>query len=241
VNALLFLAGLSSLYPIYINPCEGNQNGTNENCAPQNIIFFSLSKIGEFFSETNNVNMLATVAIAAFTYSLMVSTKRMWLAVKSQGELTETAFAQLEGPLIEGSDLHLELPEGPHQLNNPPISIKIKFKNRGRGPGFITRVCGRFVMLHGGIIPRVPDYGKDSASNTAIGAGEELSDFLEFRLEVPNGDGQAMVALFFYGYVRYRGVFGGVSTWAWGYMPNKETGRFDIKGGDAYNYRRYEK
>ena len=95
-------------------------------------------------------------------------------------------------------------------------------------------------MLPGGIIPPVPDYGEVFRSNTAIGPNEEIPHPLEFILETPPGSGIAEVALFFFGYVKYRGVFGGVSTWAWGFTANNQTGRFDIRGGTAYNYRKYE-
>ena len=168
------------------------------------------------------------------------STDKLWAAAREQARITENGFAQLEGPIIQASNITLELIHGPVRDGDKPPTVRIWFKNRGRGPGFIIRMCGHFVLLPGGKIPTKPPYRESYISNVALGAGEETDHPVEFILEVPTEeDGLIKAGFFFYGFVEYRGVFGGISTWAWGFEPG-DNGRFSIAGGTNYNYRKYE-
>jgi hypothetical protein len=68
-----------------------------------------------------------------------------------------------------------------------------------------------------------------------VSAGR-MHDILEVAMAE---DGLIKAGFFFYGFVEYRDVFGGVSTWAWGFEPG-DNGRFAIAGGAKYNYRKYD-
>jgi hypothetical protein len=196
----------------------------------------------EFWSAKLTDWLLAvfTFFLVAFTGALVRSTNRLWKAALDQARVSENAFAQLEGPVIEANRITLDVIQGPAGPGDPAPTVKFWLKNRGRGPGFIVRAFGRLIALpHGVKIPLAPQYGKPQLSNMALAAGEETPDSLDFVLEAPNGAPEPELALVFYGYVEYRGVFGGVSTWAWGLSPSK-SGRFNVVGGTAYNYRKYE-
>jgi hypothetical protein len=190
----------------------------------------------------DNVVAFGTITVSVFTYTLWRSTNKLWDAAKEQARITENGFAQLEGPVIEASNLTLDWIQGPIRVDDKPPIVNIWLKNRGRGPGFIVRACGHFVLLPGGRIPTEPPYREIRISNMALGAGEQTDHALQFPLEVPRSEEGATIhgGTFFYGFVEYRGVFGGVSTWAWGFSPNAQTARFTVAGGTKYNYRKYE-
>jgi hypothetical protein len=84
------------------------------------------------------ITALATGAIGYFTLTLKQSTDRLWDAAKEQARITENAFSQLEGPLIQASNLSFDMIEGPARPGDPQPTINIWLKNRGRGPGFIV-------------------------------------------------------------------------------------------------------
>jgi hypothetical protein len=196
----------------------------------------------EFWSAKLTDWLLAvfTLFLVAFTGALVKSTNRLWDAAKEQARITENGFAQLEGPVIEACNITLELRDGPVREGDKPPTVSFWLKNRGRGPGFIGRMCGHFVLLPGGKIPTEPLYKETHISNMALGAGEQTDHPLEYTLEVPTTEDSLIKAgFFFYGFVEYRGVFGGVSTWAWGFEPG-DNGRFAIAGGTKYNYRKYD-
>jgi hypothetical protein len=186
----------------------------------------------------DNIIAFGTILIAVFTYVLYRSTDKLWAAAQEQARITENAFAQLEGPLIEGCDLKLDLIQGQIKPGDSPPTIKMLFKNRGRGPGFIIKICTRFVRVKRDAIPEIPQYGNlVGLSNMTLASGEKTESPLEITLE-PSNDTEPKI-LFFYGYIQYKGIFGGVNTWAWGYAPVMG-GTFEGVGGRAYNYRKYE-
>jgi hypothetical protein len=222
--------------------CESTKEGAKE-CANYHVISFAFRQIGKSLDAYSAfITAVATILIARFTFTLKRSTDRLWEAAKEQARITENGFAQLEGPVIEASNLTLDLIQGPARVDDKPPTVNIWLKNRGRGPGFIVRACGHFILLPEGKIPTAPPYREIQISNMALGAGEETDHALQFPLEVPTTEGEEAIigGLFFYGFVEYRGVFGGISTWAWGFSPNEQTARFTVAGGTKYNYRKYE-
>jgi hypothetical protein len=241
-------AELLSLLPSQASPCiliseeasAGNYSGDYP-CASMHEAIFRFSRFLWENAGHDNVIAFGTITVSFFTYALWRSTNRLWDAAREQSRILENSFAQLEGPIIQASNITLDLTEGIAHEDDPPPTVNIWLKNRGRGPGFIVRMCGHFVLLPGGRIPAEPDYREIQISNMALGAGEETDRPIQFPLEVPTDqDGPIEAGFFFYGFVEYRGVFGGLSTWAWAFDPERARRRFSIAGGTRYNYRKYE-
>lgn len=249
VWSIYFLfAELSSLLPSQASSCvllseEANSENYSGDypCASMHEAIFRLSRFVWENAGHDNVVAFGTITVSLFTYALWRSTNKLWDAARDQARITENSFAQLEGPIIQASNLTLNLTEGIAHEEDPPPTVNMWLKNRGRGPGFIVRMCGHFVLLPGGAIPAQPDYREIQISNMALGAGEETDYPVQFPLEVPvDQNGLIKAGFLFYGFVEYRGVFGGLSTWAWSFEPDRASKRFSVAGGTRYNYRKYE-
>jgi hypothetical protein len=164
--------------------------------------------------------------------------------MQGQLDVTKRAFRQLEGPLISRGKISLTLQQRPQSADKPPVAY-IWFKNDGRGPGTIFKLFGQFMILEGNI-PPIPTYDstKETDADLTIAAGQEAADPITFDLNLPQAkEGQMLTltgSLFLYGYIKYRGAFDrGVNTYGFGFMPNHAASTFDVKGGTAYNYQKY--
>src|SRR5579872_4213044 len=135
--AFVLTSDAASHYEICEVTKEGAEQAT-KSCASYNIISFAFRELGARLDIVSAlITAVATAFIARYTFTLKRSTDKLWDAAQDQARITENAFAQLEGPLIEGCDLHLDLIQGVVRPGDPPPTIKMWLKNRGRGPGFI--------------------------------------------------------------------------------------------------------
>jgi hypothetical protein len=222
--------------------CEPTKEGAKE-CARYHVIGFAAREIGRGLEAYNGLlTAIATIFIAWFTLTLRRSTDRLWKAAIDQGRLTESALAQLEGPLIDISKIETNLTVGGF-VDKPP-SVSVHFKNHGRGPATISVINCRFMVAEE--IPSEPQYlaGAISSTTLILGAGQETDAPYIYELETPPGEpgtGTQLVGyLLFFGLIEYRGFFGGTHTFAFGCAPDRKHNTFEAQGGATYNYRKYD-
>ena len=194
--------------------------------------------------------------LATFTVILAISTIMLWLATRDLFEAgerqidiierstknAEMALNQLEGPLIDISKITTELDVGANYSARRGPIVAVHFKNHGRGPASITTINCRYTFVEK--LPDAPPYLKATTHSTTLilGPGQETDAPYIYELEMPAREPgtQASGMFLFFGFIEYKGIFGGTHTYAFGCAPDRKFNTFEAKGGGIYNYRKYD-
>ena len=210
---------------------------------------------------------LATIAVAAFTLTLWLSSEKMWkVTARSIAVARRSAdAAERSAKTAELSLLSVEIPylypfirthgikTQRHGTEMQQITgfnyggdfIKYYFRNFGRTPAEITEVFAvvRFAAGLPSRIP-VPDRPNNVLSGRVIAADRESEDFpcaLTPGMYASVGRGEfdpQRDIVWFMGYVRYKDIFD--NEYARGFCLRfaPNDGTFFPAGGDGYNYRK---
>jgi hypothetical protein len=130
---IVYVIGLLSLIPSYHELCEVVEKANNEHCPTYQVVPFALIKIRQLLDSLGVViTALATIAIAAFTYSLRQSTDRLKDSGEKQiaearriGEAQVRAYVDIRAVVV----IFIDLGIGDVQ----PL-VKITIKNTGQSP-----------------------------------------------------------------------------------------------------------
>src|SRR5260221_14213213 len=97
----MFLAiGIFVFHPVYINVCTSSQYGAPQKCEPHNILYVALFYVIETITSAGFWTAVATIAIAAFTWTLKQSTDKLWETSKRQIKLARDEFLSTHRPKI---------------------------------------------------------------------------------------------------------------------------------------------
>jgi hypothetical protein len=178
----IFATGMLFATSYYSSPTTNNQSKQTESTAQDGHAGIPITENAadsqtaqhkeeksEFWSAKLTDWLLAsfTLFLVAFTGALVRSTNRLWQAAIDQGRLTENAFAQLEGPLIDISKITAEIEvASPHYSAENGPRVSVHFKNHGRGPASITMLNCRFAFIEK--LPDIPPYLKGTARATTL-------------------------------------------------------------------------
>jgi hypothetical protein len=144
-----FVIGIFILHPVYIDVCEASQRGAPQKCEPYDILYVAFLKIMNTITHAEFWTAVATIAIAAFTWTLKRSTDRLWGVTKIAADAAkQSADASLlalrpwvscEARII--SDLT-------YRTNGDPcITIRFILKNNGHSPAMGVRLIQWFNLL----------------------------------------------------------------------------------------------
>jgi hypothetical protein len=110
------------LFPAYIEyNCDDH---TDKNCTSHHVVLIAIWAIGRALSDSAFVTALATVFIAAFTWTLWQSTEKLWLAGKNElAHSEDTVRRQLRAYIgVEADDFAFQIPSE-HDPDYEPIDI----------------------------------------------------------------------------------------------------------------------
>ncbi len=158
IGAVLLGIGLLMFSPFKTELCEKGAAEAQHNCPSYHIVLVALWKIGESLSDSAFLTALATIAIAAFTYTLYKATsglveaaqiqsndmkssiaaaEKAGAAAKKSAEISETLLTDLERPWIF-IHLHPHLGgEDDHKFKLPYVLFDIA--NYGRMPAIVDQ------------------------------------------------------------------------------------------------------
>jgi hypothetical protein len=149
--------GLTVLNPVYVNVCKRAETGGGEECEPRHIVIAALYKLAEILSHAETWTALATIAIAAFTYTLKRSTDKLWTAGERQFDLARQEFRSTHRPRMRLK--HAWFTDQTAWRLNGPLEINLDFVNIGSGPARTTWILYQSVMLEPGQrLPQKPPY-----------------------------------------------------------------------------------
>jgi hypothetical protein len=149
-------------FPVDHDICKHAADGTNYDCAPQNVGLIALRKIGEAFSDLTFVTTLATIAIAAFTGTLWLSTRGMLRATNESIGLASREFVSSHRPRMRLkhmwlTDLTASRLDGPLEVNLDIVNVGNT--EVGNTEGFITWVNYTSVVIPAAQrLPQRPPY-----------------------------------------------------------------------------------
>ena len=101
IGALL-VVGFFVFHPVYINVCHGGQRGAAQKCEPNNILYVAFLNILEIMTHAEFWTAVATIFIAAFTFTLKRSTDKLWAAGEKQIGVTKKAADAADLPCFFG-------------------------------------------------------------------------------------------------------------------------------------------
>jgi hypothetical protein len=96
----LLVFGILLLHPIYVNVCEAAQAGATEKCEPNNLLYIAFLETMHGMTHAEFWTALATIFIAAFTFTLKRSTDKLWETNKDQIRLAREDFLSTHRPEI---------------------------------------------------------------------------------------------------------------------------------------------
>ena len=118
------------LIPAHYRICETNQYTGHEYCTPHQILSFALIKLGKFIDASGAaITALATIAIAAFTWTLKKATDRLWDAGEKQLRHIEASSKHELRAYLHVNDVIISLMNTEY---NPNIQVIIQ--NYGQTP-----------------------------------------------------------------------------------------------------------
>jgi hypothetical protein len=209
-----------------IPPCvvEGEiysqADGTkNEYCPAFHSVLFSFFGFLEDHSEA--VTAVATLAIAVFTWTLWQSSEKMWGATKIAAEAAQKSadvIPAIERPYVFIKEMIAEVPAGqyapPSHLLPRYGTVEASFFNYGRTPANVAEVA---------IFVRILDHLPTGADETHILANADTRSTIEViigpdkewslpsaRCIEPISEFGVGKALYCWGYLKYRDIFGKV-------------------------------
>lgn len=121
--------------------CEYAQGAQQNDCPTYNLAFFVIIKVGEILNYYGPlIAAFATIAIAAFTYTVKKSTDKLWSATQRSATIAERALTELERPWIF-IELVPELRGNQDDEFEEPYAV-FDIANHGRGPAIIEEFYG---------------------------------------------------------------------------------------------------
>ncbi|MES0157552.1 hypothetical protein NKJ81_28905 [Mesorhizobium sp. M0018] len=144
--------------------CEKTASQQNEKCATHSLALFLVIKLGEFLDNNDGlITALATLAIAAFTFTLWTSTRDLGIAGEKQLE----SLKQSEMANIVVRRVEFIKDKGP--THRP--RFRIFFQNFGKTPGFIHTTRLHFAPARSGNEPGIIDAVKENARGGSYNNG----------------------------------------------------------------------
>jgi len=182
----------------------------------------SFAWIGGFIDNHERaITAAATIAIAAFTWALWLSTRRLWQETKAaSGIAKDSAEAALKtATVMEHSERAYvkmtHLPPGLRFGQNQEYWVQMRIKNYGRTPARVTTRCMCIkYFAPGENPPSIPDYSRDGVIDT-VGAFLVSDDHIGNQLqgafpgsEIESAARAGQGRLLVWGYVDYINQFG---------------------------------
>jgi hypothetical protein len=237
-----FLAiGFFIFYPVYIDICEGGYYGTPQKCEPHNVLYITFLKVMRTITHAEFWTALATIAIAAFTWTLKKSTDKLWDASREQLQHSELATHQELRAYIG----HMCCPYDSWQITGAdghPITVYGRAKyfdmNYGRTPA--TDVSMFIRVVNGGAPTQLDNELLPEERQHVVQIvhpNQNVGRIIETAIPTAIRD-----TFFFYGYVDYTDIFGGRwrHRFAFSHDPRRlETGGERYVAHDSYNNEEY--
>jgi hypothetical protein len=221
--AVLFFAGILTLYPIETEYCHESRNPPRKECANYHVALVSLWRVGEILHTYHGLlTALATLAVAVFTWTLWRSSEKMWRVTKASadaaaksaaaaertvGQMEKAAQQQMHNTRMEAGAWIFGSPWW-GDINTTNGKVHMLASNHGRTPGLIIRYHMEFRRTppqDDG--PNDPRYDESYVNKTpqVLGAGEKTFQ-LEHEFEWNGSD------MFAVGFIEYEDAFGGKNT-----------------------------
>ncbi len=212
VGALLLLAALSLLLPIYGEICTENQYTGHKDCAAYHIVLVALWHLAKVLNNWSAaITAVATVSIAAFTWTL-------WRATSEQGRLTVRAITEAQQSSQRELRAYLSVRIGAATFQDRSRNLKFaghpSLKNNGRTPAYKVILWTRAEIIPDAL---TDNYNFQIAptpevSQASIGPGEDtilscvVPDYVNDAdiTDIKKGNGKALWA---WGTVRYEDAF----------------------------------
>jgi hypothetical protein len=261
-NAVLFVIGILVLDPIEIDVCKEAADGTRQQCDRSNFLNVVFFYFGTSLFTSAFWTAIATVAIAAFTYTLKKSTDRLWLAGERQVAIAKQAAdaATLNAQVLFSSErpvIILQepaaqlLPRGagalwPDMEGVPHPRATTGFKNVGKTLAIVKEYRAEFFFGSREAIPPIPafTYSKRRRVEMFIASENEREiPTVEFDRNLTEAEFAAFkensTVFVLFGYVKYADFFGNLHTKGFGFVF-MGSGKQGLLRLNSYNYSKSE-
>jgi len=211
IGALL-VVGFFVFHPVYINVCHGGQRGAAQKCEPNNILYVAFLNILEIMTHAEFWTAVATIFIAAFTFTLKRSTDKLWAAGEKQIGVTKKAAdaaqvsAQAAADSVQIAKEFLERAYvfggcGDQNFTRKPIMVvNATHGNYGKTPGFVECVFIEHCLERD--LPTKPRYINRIAVNDSLPPTGQVKRINRTKVEFSVTNGQI-----YYGRIIYVDVF----------------------------------
>jgi 4-amino-4-deoxy-L-arabinose transferase-like glycosyltransferase len=211
----------------YVDVCDQDEHTQQQHCASHHIASFVLLKVKKALSDWEPVLVgIGTLAIAAFTWRLWVSTAGLWHHARA----VERAYVKMS-----------HLPPGVAFQEGGKAKVTIQVNNRGRTPAYVTDVrLSTVVLPRGEALPQRPRYKAPDGQSAQAFLTSTDHIFIDMEFAVP--DLAAILAgtknLYFVGYVDYVDAFKGRHRGGYArvYNQSEKTNNLVFVTSSAYNY-----
>lgn len=209
----------------YVDVCDQDKL-TQRHCTKHHIASFVLLTVKKALSDWEPVLVgIGTLAIAAFTWRLWVSTAGLWYHARA----VERAYVKMS-----------HLPPGVI-FQGGKAAVTIQVNNRGRTPAYVTDVrLSPMVLPRGEALPQRPRYKAPDGQSAQAFLTSTDHIYIDMEFAVP--ELAAVLAgtktLYFIGYVDYVDAFKGRHRGGYArvYSQNEKTNNLVFVTSSAYNY-----
>ena len=196
LGALLTVAWALGLFTSHAEICAKNPDTGQKECATYNIALVALWHVGEFLNYYGvAVSALATVAIAAFTYTLYRVTGRQARLTLAGIRLAQNEFVSTFRPKMAIRSIMIAN-IGPGK----PISIDFGIFNVGESTAHIRR-RNATILIHRGTLPPRPPYNasktipekvqvvcggsiRETASTNSLATSEQVTSLASYQADL---------------------------------------------------------
>jgi hypothetical protein len=242
---ILFVVGTAFLLiPPYKEYCD-NYAADEKYCAAYEMTV----AFGSFFDAHNGaVSAIATIFIAAFTWTVRQSTDKLWRATQRSATIAERALKELEAPFISIKITDTGITRTYGETGHVFTNISFCIPNHGRTPARILELVDKFALIGIGE-GNPPEVRTDAATRNTMPYGV---------IAPPNGESQPFTnnlyafmirndlaidplplttkRIFFYGFVRYATIFDEVFRMGFCCIFDVASEKWLLSGGGNHNY-----